>query len=818
MTLGCCIFARRINYHAMKTIFDFIKPYLFAALCFMVAIVLTKTIEALAISTDINLGIYFRSITMNLIVSSISCLCILPIYIAINFFSKKGALLTTSILLSIVILTEISLAVYTAHNGTLLGSELLVRPASELFMAVNGAFGIFVPIISVIAIVAGFTSIVMLLSRFKVHNTIYITTGAILLLSIPCSFFTKKLLTNEYATDNFICNKSYFLARDCYFFCKDESENINDKQIVYNQDKIEAFLADNPDYNVPDPKYPLERLDNTPDVLSQYFTSNGQKPNIVVILVESLGHEFMEPAIVPFIDSLAQTGLYWENCLSTTMRSFGAVPAITASVCGPRGFQFGNMPEHNSIISVLNQNKYQTNVFYGGDLTFDCIYEYLTNQNIKHIAPYWQEYLAKHDSKLGSWWGYHDEILFEKSIKDIKKQGNTPKFNLLITLTNHENFNIADKEKYFTDLAAGAAEKLPAEKKEFAEKNKGRIASVLYTDKCIQDFVNNYKNLPEYDNTIFIITGDHSSGISVRDELSYYHVPLIIWSPMLNAHKKFSSVVTHFDIVPSLMRLLHNTYKIATPETAHCIGKGLNVSEKIEKDAIMPIINYAHELNDIVYKEYFYRSKTKWYDATLYKINDDMSLSVVNDERMLEEIKAKFDLYKYIIQYTYLCNKVTSSSVYDNKRTEAIDVVNKSDILCTTPQTKPSVSGQADYYLLENYKVENTSKYEAVKITLDADIYINDSLWIDQYMDLTFENNGTNAIKYNDKIVKFLNEEVIHKDSIYHLNIAKQFPVESDSNNSFSILVSSPKYDDAWVPDSKLTIKNTSIKIEGVIR
>ena len=340
---------------------------------------------------------------------------------------------------------------------------------------------------------------------------------------------------------------------------------------------------------------------------------------------------------------------------------------------------------------------------------------------------------------------------------------------------------------------------------------------MLYTDKCIQDFVNNYKNLHEFDNTIFIITGDHASGISPNDDLSFFHVPLIIWSPMLKEHQKFNSMVTHFDIMPSLIQLLHNTYNLTTPETTHCIGKGLNTSDRIEKNVIMPIVNYAHELKDIVYKEYFYKSKTKWYNAILYRINDDMSLSEVNDEQLLEQIKAKYDLYKYIIQYTYLCDKVTSHPIYSNKNTEVIDLVKKSDILCTTPQTKPSVGGQANYYLLEKYRVDNTSKYEAVKITLDADIYVNDSLWIDQYMDLTFESNGVNAIKYNDKIVKFLNEEVIHKDSTYHLNIAKQFPVNLDSNSSFSILVSSPKYDDAWVPDSKLTIKNTSIKIEGVL-
>ncbi len=800
----------------MKRIFHFIKPFLFVALCFIIAVMLTKTIEAFAIGIDIKFGIYARSIITNLIASSLICLCILPIYAVINFFSKNGALLTTSILLSIVLLAEISLAVYTAHNGALLGSELFVRPASESLMAVKGAFGIFVPIISVIAIIAGFTTIVMLLSKLKVHNVVHIFTIAILLLSIPCSFFSKKLLTDNYASNLYICSKPYFLTGDCFHIIFDKEEPIID----YDINKIDAFLSDNSDYKVPNINFPLERIDNTQDVLSQYFNSNGQKPNIVVIVVESLGHEFMEPCFVPFIDSLASNGLYWENCLSTTMRSFGAVPAITGSVCGPRGFQFGNMPRHNSIISLLNQNNYQTNVFYGGELTFDCIYEYLTFQNIKHIAPYWQEYSNEQDKSLLTGWGYLDDIMFGKSIEDIKKQGSDPKFNLLITLTNHEDFNINDKEKekYFKDFAENTVSKLPEEKKEFAEKNKDRIASVLYTDKCIQDFVNKYKDLPEFENTIFIITGDHASGISVRNDMAFFHVPLIIWSPMLKEHKKFNSMVTHFDIMPSLVQLLHNTYNLTTPKTTHCIGKGLNTSDGIEKKVIMPIVNYAHELNDIVYKEYFYKSKSQWYNTTLYRINDDMSLSELNDEQLIEEIKAKFELYKYIIQYTYLCDKVTSHSFLSNKNLEVIGIVRKSDMLCTTPQTKPSISGQAHHYLLENYKVKNASKYEAVKITLDADIYINDSLWIDQYMDLTFESDGINTIKYNDKIVKFLKDEIIYKDSTYHLNITKQFPFDTNSDNSFSIFISSPQYDDQWVPDSKLTIKNTSIKIEGVIQ
>lgn len=432
----------------MKRIFNYIKPYLFVAFCFLLAVILTKTIEAFAISTEIDFGTYMRSIATNLIASSITCICILPIFIAVNFLSKKGALLTTSILLSVVILAEISLAVYTAHNGTLLGSELLVRPASESFMAVKGAFGIFVPIISVIAIVAGFTTIVMLLSKLKVPTGIHIAALALILLSIPCSFFVPKLMLDDEAANNYISSRTYFLISDCIESTKSDSAD-------YDTDAINAFLADNKDYLVLDPAYPFERIDKTPDNLSVYFNNFKGKPNIVILIVESLGYEFMNPHIVPFIDSIAKQGLYWKNCLSVSNRSFGAIPAITCSSTGPNGFQFGKMPDHNSLIKMLKSNGYQTNAFYAGYWTFDCIYEYLNAQGIDYMSPLWQEYKKIADKEeIGTEWGYYDNIMFDKTIEYLKQSRNIPKLNLIVTLSSHDKFSNKDKiqKKYIPKI------------------------------------------------------------------------------------------------------------------------------------------------------------------------------------------------------------------------------------------------------------------------------------------------------------------------------------------------------------------------------
>ena len=804
----------------MKRLFYFIKPYLFAAFCFIISVILIKTIEAFAISDGITFETYIRSIAANLITSGFICICILPIYLIINLFSKKGALITTSILLSIIILAEISLAVYTAHNGTLLGAELLVRPVSESLMAVKGAFGIFVPIISVIAIIAGFTTIVMLLSRLNIKVGIHISALVVILLSIPCIFFSKYLLTEKTVENNYISNKTFFLVNDCISYINVENESKYNSNVEYNKEYIDTYINDNPDFNIPDTLYPMEHIDNTPDVLSEYFNASYEKPNIVLIIVESLGHEFMDPCVAPFVDSLARTGLYWPNCLSTTTRSFGAVPAITGSVTGPKGFQFGTMPQHNSIISTLNSNGYQTNVFYGGDLSFDCVYEYLNSQRIDYIAPFWNEYSNSEDKSNGNWWGYYDKTLFDKSLEIIKSQKNNPKFNLFITLTNHEDLKLKDKneEQKIINATEEIIKTLNPSGQEFANKYKGRCACVLYSDKCIRDFFYKYKETDNFENTIFIITGDHASGIVTDTRLSFHHVPLVIWSPLLNNHKKFPSIVTHNDISPSICKLLQNKYGISIPQTTHSIGKGLNTSDTMEKKSIMPIINYAHVFTDMVYNNYYYESKSKWMPQTIYEIDDNLNMKVVYDSIKQKQLEHIYDSYKYVINYTYSNDKLTSHPIYSQVNAKIIDIIrHNDDLICETPAEMPSKAGRANFPILQDYEIDTRSKnLDKVCITLDMDIFVNDSLWIDQYMDLIFSCDNSNPVKYEDKIVKFINEDVIHKDSTYHLNLSKEFILDKDYSNKLSVNISSVKYDDAWVPKSKLTLKRISVEIKGM--
>ena len=799
----------------MKRIFNFIKPFLFVAFCFIIAVILTKTIEAFAIGIEMDLGIYARSIATNLIASCLICLCTLPIYLIINFISKKGALLTTSILLSIVILAEISLAVYTAHNGTLLGAELLVRPAEESFMAVKGAFGTFVPIISVIAIVAGFTTIVMLLSKLKVTTGIHIATLALILLSIPCSFLVPKLMLDDEATSNYISSKTFFLISDCIESAKSDSAD-------YDTNVINAFLADNKDYSVLDPAYPFERIDKTPDNLSVYFNDFKGKPNIVILIVESLGYEFMNPHIVPFIDSIAGQGLYWKNCLSVSSRSFGAIPAITCSSTGPNSFQFGKMPNHNSLIKMLKSNGYQTNAFYSGYWTFDCIYEYLNAQEIDYMSPLWQEYRIIADKKeIGTEWGYYDNIMLDKTIEYLKQSGNIPKLNLIVTLSSHDKFSNKDKtqQKYIKKFDSIISE-YGNDFCEAASKNKDFCAAMLYVDESIRDFMTKYKELDGYENTIFVITGDHSSAITRKSKVDKHHVPLIIWSPMLKSHKEFSNIVTHNDIAPSITTLLKNKYAISAPSTTHYIGNGLITDKKDSHTQKLLIASRDKSTKQMVYDNYFI-DIDQYENTRIYKIDDQLNLTIIEDNDALKEkLTEKLYNYRNIVKYTYTNNRITkkqwSATTFDVDTLEYKTLEEEQTL--NYPENKPSEVGKSIYKIFPSFTLEANKDYKKIRMSLDATIVLcNDSIETNDYFAIEFTCwNSKNPITCYDNILMVITDDNIKKDTPYKISLSKEFQYEKDLVNFLTIAIVTTTNDSSWNPDYQIKITDATYSIEGL--
>lgn len=453
-----------------------------------------------------------------------------------------------------------------------------------------------------------------------------------------------------------------------FYFCFETfSKNITITNLTY-------FVNDSIDYkkNTKSSKtqvwtgknsYPLiKNYSSQNDVLGKYLNLKTQKPNIVLIVVEGLGRDFSGedaeyPGFTPFLDSLSQKSLYWTNFVSNAGRSFGAIPSILGSVpFGNSGFlELNKLPSHISLIPLLKNYTYKTSYFEGGDSQFDNKLNYLTNQGMENIVDensFGPSYL-KTPLENGFSWGYPDKEIFKKMLSDLKTE-NKPRFDLIMTITNHEPFVFSGKESYLAKVKSIMEKSnLSDVQKEAVNKYKNIFSTLLYTDDAIKDFINQYKSTPNFDNTIFIITGDHRLvPIPQKDNICKYHVPLIIYSPMQISPAKFKGICSHMDIMPSIMAMLTNKYKEQKIEKVPWIGTGLSDATTFENNHDIPLTKYKGTFKDFISGNLFLS------DNVLYKIDEKFKLEPEYSAQDQSFVQKKFLEHQRVSTYVTQYNKI----------------------------------------------------------------------------------------------------------------------------------------------------------------
>ena len=115
----------------------------------------------------------------------------------------------------------------------------------------------------------------------------------------------------------------------------------------------------------------------------------------------------------------------------------------------------------------------------------------------------------------------------------------------------------------------------PGQKK-WAAQYKNQLVSVLNADDALKQFFENYSKRPDFSKTIFFVTGDHSMPeILLQSKIDRFHVPMMIYSPLLKEPKRFQKTVSHFDIAPSILAYYRKNYNLRTPSTVAWVGRGL---------------------------------------------------------------------------------------------------------------------------------------------------------------------------------------------------------------------------------------------------
>ncbi|MBR4689174.1 MAG: LTA synthase family protein [Bacteroidales bacterium] len=423
-----------------------------------------------------------------------------------------------------------------------------------------------------------------------------------------------------------------------------------------------------------DIQYPFLHIDTEPDVLGPFFqkTSDGKSPNIVLIIVESLGRkltvDYPRYSFTPFLDSLSSEGLFWPNCVSSTERTFGVLPAVLASV--PQGSQgFANrrapMAGHESMLLNLRANGYNTSFFYGGCASFTGQENFLRKNQIGHIME------VKMDEEKESYrllaknyrWGLDDKDMVDSAIA-YKRHDSLPNpfFDVYLTLTSHEPFFFDDMESYKKRVFT-LCENDSSSEAAIIREHTNIYATFLYADDALRSLFQYYKTRPDFQNTIFVITGDHRMAPvnDGKNPLRKYNVPLIIYSPLLKQSRRMEPVVSHYDIAPSLTAYLRGNYSCEFPETTPYIGECLDTSLAFKAQKMQ-----AFMLNNRSVEEWMHDSLFA-YNNELYVIRENMDLVQVADESLLQKINEERSFFQSLSVYA-VDNDYLKKSKPDNNK------------------------------------------------------------------------------------------------------------------------------------------------------
>ena len=567
-----------------------------------------------------------------------------PLYLLFFFIKKPIGNILIKVLFCVIVIGQFALVKYHLTTLVNLGADLLGYSFDDMFTTVSASESLsllyFLPFILFPLLFFGANY-----GFNKFTNERQIFVSSIILVIV---FGSSKMLFSESSETDYQ-NKMYYLGADIYRY-QQEKNLMN----AYN-------LAGRNDYPL------LKSFQNSKDVLSPFFETQEEKPNIVIIIVEGLGGEFVGKndyrGFTPYIDSLITKSLYWENFVSNSGRTFGVLSSLLGSLpYGEKGFLEQNpLPSHFSLISVLKANEYTTS-FYGGDnSSFDRKINFLEYNEIDHIIDensFGPEYVKTQTNAGGFSWGYPDGELFKKTLAEMDDK-KMPRLDIVMTLTNHEPFDFPSKSVYLTKVdSILKSNQLFGVKKEEILAYKDIFASLLYTDTSVENFMKEYAKRPEYNNTIFIITGDHRLiPIAQKDKLCRFHVPFMIYSPMLKKPEKFKSISSHWDVTPSLLAFLMNNYKFNKLKETSWMSQGLDTAKQFRNIHQIPLMRYKGAINDFIFRDYFYA------DGELFKINANFGTNKVNEPELLKMAADSLLEFKKLNAYLTKKNRIFPDSL-----------------------------------------------------------------------------------------------------------------------------------------------------------
>ncbi|EGX6961253.1 MULTISPECIES: LTA synthase family protein [Vibrio] len=368
------------------------------------------------------------------------------------------------------------------------------------------------------------------------------------------------------------------------------------------------------------------KSDFTPSLLptmnSNPATYQGKHKNLVILLQESLGAQFVGALgglpLTPNLDELMKEGWQFTQMYATGTRSVRGIEAVTTGFPPSPSRAVVKLSKSQTgfftIADLLKAQGYHTQFIYGGEANFDNMKTFFFGNGFDQIV---EEDDYNNPSFVGSW-GVSDEDLYNKANEEFERlsKSDKPFFSLVFTSSNHSPY----------EYPQGKIEPYDSE-------HMTRNNAVKYSDYALGTFFEKAKKSSYWDDTIFIVIADHDARVSGANlvPVKHFHIPALILGKGIQPRKD-DRIANNIDMPPTLLSLIGVDAK--TP----MIGRDL--TKPLAREDERAMMQYDKNFGYLTRDNLVVLSPGEKISTLAYDFKDQTMKPLEVDESIIERAKA----------------------------------------------------------------------------------------------------------------------------------------------------------------------------------
>ncbi len=286
--------------------------------------------------------------------------------------------------------------------------------------------------------------------------------------------------------------------------------------------------------------------DELPTLTTNQASYRGKPKNLVIILEESLGAQFVGTLggkpLTPRLDELAKQGWLLEQLYATGTRSVRGIEAVVTGFTPTQSSAVVKLDKSQTgfftLAQLLQQKGYATEFIYGGEGHFDNMASFFLGNGFERIVDQ-RDYV---NPVFEGSWGVSDEDLFAKAHQEFERlQGSgKPFFSLVFSSSNHDPFEFPD----------GRIEL-------YEQPKNTRNNAAKYADHALGLFFDKAQKSAYWQDTVFLVVADHDSRTYGPElvPVKHFRVPGLILGSGIEPRRD-GRLSSQIDLPPTLLSLI----------------------------------------------------------------------------------------------------------------------------------------------------------------------------------------------------------------------------------------------------------------------